>query len=190
MAVAFIDIDGVLNEYPKTWLDFIKEKTGLHFSTLDEAKENLSYKIYIELKHEYRSSGYKQSLKVRKGAAEFLKILNIVGIDPVLYTSRPVNNYFNLYMDTIRWLEKNKLDFKHIIFGKEIIPFYQIKFNPIFIVEDEFEYAKIFSKFSLVFLYNGNIERKNIIPVKNFNQIIEFFGWNHARNQLEKSDSL
>ena len=190
MAVAFIDIDGVLNEYPKTWLDFIAEKTGLHFDTLDEAKEKLPHRTYTKLKHEYRISGYKLKLKVRDGASDFLRMLEAVGIDPILYTSRPVNNYFNLYMDTINWLEKNGLSFRHIIFGKELIPFYQIKLSPIFVVEDELEYAEIFSKLSLVFLYNGNVERKNIIPVRSFNQIIEFFGWDCDRDFMEKSDRL
>ena len=45
--IVICDIDGVLNYYPQTILDFIKDKGYGEFKTLHDAKENIIYKENI-----------------------------------------------------------------------------------------------------------------------------------------------
>ena len=56
------DIDGVLTDYPKCWLDFLQEKTGVLYDSTIEAKEKEPN--YSHYKYLYRESNYKATLPI------------------------------------------------------------------------------------------------------------------------------
>ena len=77
MKKAVIDIDGVLNYYPQTQIDYFNLCLGTNYKTLSEIKEAVSYKDYKYYKTQYRMSGFKHNAKPSKGASKLLKYLQI-----------------------------------------------------------------------------------------------------------------
>lgn len=113
MKKAIIDIDGVLNYYPQTWLDFLEKEKGLKFENLKDAKETLSYKQYKEYKEDYRYSTYKNDAKVRENAKLLFDLLHEEGYLIYIITARPLFKY-DLLENTILWLQKNELNYDYI----------------------------------------------------------------------------
>lgn len=113
MKKAIIDIDGVLNYYPQTWLDFLEKEKGLKFENLKDAKETLSYKQYKEYKEDYRYSAYKNDAKVRENAKLLFDLLHEEGYLIYIITARPLFKY-DLLENTILWLQKNELNYDYI----------------------------------------------------------------------------
>lgn len=112
MKKAIIDIDGVLNYYPKTFIDFCKTK-NIYYSTLQEIKEAISYNQYKQLKEEYRQSDFKHNAKIRKGSKELIQYLQKNNYLIYIITSRPLfkNNQLE---KTICWLKNNKIHYDYI----------------------------------------------------------------------------
>lgn len=113
MKKAIIDIDGVLNHYPQTWLDFLENEKGLKFENLKDVKNTLSYKQYKEYKEEYRYSKYKNDAKVRSDAKLLFDLLHNKGYLIYIITARPLFKY-DLLENTILWLQKNGLKYDYI----------------------------------------------------------------------------
>lgn len=113
MKKAIIDIDGVLNHYPQTWLDFLENEKGLKFESLKEVKETLSYKQYKEYKEDYRYSTYKNDAKVRSDAKLLFDLLHNKGYLIYIITARPLFKY-DLLENTILWLQKHGLKYDYI----------------------------------------------------------------------------
>ena len=113
MKKAIIDIDGVLNHYPQTWLDFLENEKGLKFESLKEVKETLSYKQYKEYKEDYIYSTYKNDAKVRSDAKLLFDLLHNKGYLIYIITARPLFKY-DLLENTILWLQKHGLKYDYI----------------------------------------------------------------------------
>jgi uncharacterized HAD superfamily protein len=121
--IAGIDIDGVLCEYPDDFISFANETLGknLPLKPLDSdlgSYLGLSRKEYLDLKHLYRLSGRKRTLKVKDGAKEFLLELKKNGYSIVLLTARPCDKYADVYVDTVEWLRLNEIPYDAIIYGE------------------------------------------------------------------------
>ena len=127
--IVVCDIDGVLGDYPFTFLEFVRTQeevrygepplfSSTHVHTLDLYKylegevssSNLKY-----YKHFYRESGMIRHENVVKGAVEFLKALREKGYYIVLLTSRPFDTYKSLYLDTYTWLVSHGLEFDALL---------------------------------------------------------------------------
>lgn len=175
-----IDLDGVLVDYPKCWLDFINLKTGRNFKNLLEAKASLSYNEYRFLKHYYRASGYKRNLPAKPNATEFIQKLKEKEYKIFILTARPFDKYENLFADTIHWLQQYKIDFDGILFGKDKhiqILYHFPKLN--FMVEDHRGIANLVANWNYkVFLlsneYNIGEIHQNVIRVNNLLEILEY----------------
>lgn len=113
MKKAIIDIDGVLNYYPETQIDYFNLCLNSKFKTLSEIKESISYSLYKSLKTEYRQSGFKHNTIPRKGAKELLKYLHSNGYLIYIITARELFKY-NQLEKTILWLNNNKLYYDYI----------------------------------------------------------------------------
>lgn len=127
--IAVVDIDGVLGDYPYTFLEFVRDEEEARygrapcFSSIDVHTLDL-YK-YLEgdvsssnlkyYKHYYRESGRIRQEKVVEGAKEFLHILRENGYYVVLLTSRPFDSYKSLYLDTYTWLISHGLEFDALL---------------------------------------------------------------------------
>lgn len=172
MKICGIDIDGVLNHYPKTWIDFVNTKLNKNFSSLSELKSNLAYQKYVELKELYRLSGIKETFIPRKGAVEFTKKLKKNNYAIVLFTTRPIATYPTLLKQTLEWLKKNKFEMDALVWDKIEVPWSIFDF----VIEDELDMAnKIAEKCNKVYLIDNDNNKsnanENIRRVKGFDEI-------------------
>lgn len=113
MKKAVIDIDGVLNNYPQTFIDFVNDKLNTDFNTLKEIKAMIPYSLYKKLKEEYRTSAYKNSAIPKEGAKELLEYLHNKRYLIYIITARPLFKY-NLLENTILWLRACDLYYDYI----------------------------------------------------------------------------
>jgi len=183
--VVGIDIDGVLAEYPKGFLNFIKDETGINlnneeiktYNLYDAVGEIVGADKMKKLKHKFRAEGHKRNLPVIPGAQEGLKRLRDQGKTIILLSARPYKEYPRIFGDTIDWLNKNNFDFDAIIWDEEkeekiIKEFPNMKF----MVEDNGNNAlKIAQAGYKVYLinktYNQGAVHKNIIRVDGWDEI-------------------
>lgn len=113
MKKAVIDIDGVLNNYPQTFIDFVNDKLNTDFNTLKEIKAMIPYSLYKKLKEEYRMSSYKNNAIPKEGAKELLEYLHNKRYLIYIITARPLFKY-NLLENTILWLRACDLYYDYI----------------------------------------------------------------------------
>ena len=104
------DTDGVLNNYPAVWLEFIALCTGKIFPSVDVAKGAL-FERYNQLKHEYRLSDFKYSVPVNHEAKETIALLKQRGDTVYISTSRPLGDYPDMRQRTMEWLKKSGIQF-------------------------------------------------------------------------------
>jgi uncharacterized HAD superfamily protein len=144
--VVLFDIDGVINNYPICFLDWVQKATRDSFSSIEELKSKLDLKAYEELKTKYRLSGAKRTQPVNEKTVELMTKLKKQGETIILFTNRPVTKYKKIYSDTLYWLKKNNIPFSAIFWSdyhqKEDI--YKLQFKFKFIVEDNLDNAKNF----------------------------------------------
>lgn len=113
MKKAIIDIDGVLNEYPKTQINYFNFALDANYQTLAEIKKDLSYNDYKYFKNMYRQSAFKHNCKASKGARKLLKYLRDNNYLIYIITARELFKY-NQLEKTILWLNSNKLCYDYI----------------------------------------------------------------------------
>lgn len=163
--IVSIDIDGVLNYYPKPWLEYILLKTNLEFATKDEAKKRLGDNLYSQIKDKYRTSSFKENLPANEESVAFLQKLSEAGFSIVISTSRPIENekYPDLFQLTKRWLIKQNIPFEKILYKFDDNSFYEQLGQVLFHVDDESKYANMLSKKGVkVYLFQ--------VPIKNVNE--------------------
>lgn len=113
MKKAIIDIDGVLNTYPKTQIDYFNWMLDKDYKSLYEIKNDLSYYEYKDLKTQYRQSAFKHNCKASPGARKLLKYLRDNNYLIYIITARELFKY-NQLEKTILWLNNNKLVYDYI----------------------------------------------------------------------------
>jgi len=116
--IAFIDIDGVLADWPGGFLKWLGDEHGMKFSTLSDFKLSVDKKQQYKLKSEYRTCGIKSKLDVLSGVETFMK-KTCEKYNVVLLTARPYKKYFRIYSDTIKWLADNDICYDAIVFDEE-----------------------------------------------------------------------
>lgn len=118
--VVAVDIDGVLNDYPRHFLRWAaRYLQGGAFSGTSELRDEVGPKRYLELKDLYRESGEKRNQGVREGAKALLDGLRSAGFTVVLLSKRPYWRFYRIYADTIEWLERNALFAEAVLFDRE-----------------------------------------------------------------------
>lgn len=119
--IVAVDIDGVLNDYPRHFVEWASERSGISRSTatLRSLREIVGPRRYFELKDEYRESGEKQNQAVRSGAKELLDGLRASGLSVVLLSKRPFWRFSRIYADTLEWLDAMGLRYDAILFHPE-----------------------------------------------------------------------
>ena len=121
--IAFIDIDGVLADFPGGFLKWAGYKS------LKDFKENVDKKEQIRIKSEYRTCGIKAKLDTIDYAEEFMRNL-CKRYSVVLLTARPYKKYFRIYSDTLKWLNDNEICYDAIIFDEEKEKYIINNFDP------------------------------------------------------------
>ena len=181
MKKAIFDIDGVLNYYPQTYIDFCNNVYGYNFKTLLEIKETLSYIKYNELKDAYRLSTYKHNAELRDGAKEVIDYL--VKNDYLIYivTARKLFEK-NQLEQTILWLRRNKIHYDYIYCTiKKDFTIFEKFDNIDILVEDTISnIQKIKEKTNSTTIFNViNNENKNIrcdgaIRINSLREILKY----------------
>ena len=114
--VCAVDIDGVLNYYPGPWLKYLADTIHRRlFTNLVEAKNEVAYQIYKNVKDAYRRSKEKANLPVKEGGGNFLATLEGLDYDIQILTKRPFTKIQGLYRLTVDWLRNNKLCYSGLI---------------------------------------------------------------------------
>jgi len=184
--VCYLDIDGVLNNYPECWLDFVRSKlpqrSGRYpeiMRDLNLVKANLSYQGYKNLKWEYRESGYKTTIPITPMASAITYDLHQMGYHIVIITARPVKEHPSLFKQTMDWLQKNKIEFDDLIFdGDKHIAVLKRYPHLDFGVEDHRYYANLvaswgYKMYLLDSKYNQGEIHKNVTRIKSLVEILE-----------------
>lgn len=178
-----IDIDGIFNDYPVCWLNYIKLTRGISYSSKEVARKELGEKVYSEIKDSYRTSEYKANLPVSEEARHFCRSLYERNYEIIIATSRPINNskYPHLFELTRRWLEKNDIPFDDLRYKARSEEFIApLKKDLFFHIEDELEYAEFFASHGVkTFLYLKDQELRthsgdNIICFRSFQELESF----------------
>jgi len=153
--IIWVDIDGVLGDYAKTFINFVNKNYKTNYDWKDvksldfQTELWLDYETYRNIKHEYRQRGYEWwKLMVYDGASEFLKELRNKGYKIVILTSRPVKEYSKIYFETMQWLRDNDLVFDHVIFDEKKNERLWVEYGNkvVWFVEDNLKFAKDISK--------------------------------------------
>jgi hypothetical protein len=121
---AVVDIDNTICDYITgicDWLDlrypelrYSVNAARSHQWWINAETLAISEPEWQRIKHEFRISGAKRDLPLMPYAKEFLDGLKKRGYQVVLLTSRPIDQYPNLYNDTLIWLLSNHLPFDAI----------------------------------------------------------------------------
>lgn len=115
MKNVIIDIDGVVNYYPQTILNFCRVEKGIDCKTLLELKETVPYRKYQDFKSEYRKSDYKHNADIRKNIKVLIKYFKSQGYFIIFLTARQATE--DMIQNTIKWLKKNDICFDYIYFS-------------------------------------------------------------------------
>lgn len=119
-----VDIDGVLADYPRSFVEFVNEQLGTAYDYRDIKDYNIADALGLDtaeatrLKHLYRDSGQKRFIPVIEGARQFLDELKYMGYTVVLLTSRPIDKYKRIFADTQYWLAENRMHYDAILFDE------------------------------------------------------------------------
>lgn len=165
MKKAIIDIDGVLNNYPETQINFYNDRYGKEYgyvSTLHELKEKLSYSLYSKMKEEYRKSDYKHNATPKENAKEMLNTLRAKGYLIYITTARKLFS-LNQLEKTIMWLRNNDLVYDYIYCSQK----------------KDFTILEKFGKIDLVVEDNCD----NVSKIKDINGRADYFVVNNSDNQ-------
>tara|TARA_Y100000310_G_scaffold120063_1_gene118787 strand:- start:6956 stop:7849 length:894 start_codon:yes stop_codon:yes gene_type:complete len=158
-----IDIDGVLNNYPDCFFDWVFKE---HNISKDELVLNMvKYETYKDL---YRISGAKRNLPVNEDSVKALHSLKDEGYSIILMTNRPSIEYKNIIFDTMFWLADNDIPYDYLYWSRnnKIVDAFKQTDNISFIVDDSFEVCRDFENMgikSYVLSQDSNLHLTNKI---------------------------
>lgn len=124
-----VDIDGVLANYCDAMSSFLMGRLIVTddkklIGQIRQLRHNQAYIDHMtlgiplegwrRLKHEFRISGAKRTMPMYPDAPAFLNWCRAQGYTIILVTSRPVDEYPNLFTDTMTWLTDNHLQFDYL----------------------------------------------------------------------------
>lgn len=180
-----IDLDGVIFDYPRCFLDWAVKNFNLplpYYKNLKQLKSSIGIELYEKIKDAYRQSGYKAHLPIKKNADEFVRLLKLNGYQVIGLTSRPYEKYARIYSDTLECLRKHNIELDAIFWSKEkCLEIIKSCPNIQFFIDDDLEQVKQIAEqgYKVFWFYNPDeyeeyeIDNKNIVVVKDFDEIID-----------------
>lgn len=127
-----LDLDNVLCDYVTGFGAWLMRNTVLtptqHLTLVDRVSRRqwidaqtlgIDPTEYHALKHQFRTSGAKTVLPAMPGARDFIHWCKSCGWLVIVLTSRPIDRYPNLYMDTLSWLARNQMAVDHVWWGSD-----------------------------------------------------------------------
>jgi hypothetical protein len=155
-----IDIDGVLNDYPKIFVKYANFVLRKKYKNIFDLKKSVNKSTYRTIKNNYRHSLYKYNYKIHSNVLHLIKFLISLNIDIIFLTRRNLNNKFILN-NTKKWLKKHNIKFKGI-YQKNKKNF--LRFKPMFHVDDEHKNQQNLNSVSTRFIiYKKKVEKFSVI---------------------------
>jgi hypothetical protein len=195
-----IDIDNVLADYITGMCAWAKDQTCVRMdpairlryvhrlddcirnqSWIDGTTAGVSPADWKRIKHEFRSTGGHKHLPVFKDAKAFLEWCQQQGWLVVLITSRPVDEYPNIFTDTVTWLHDNHLPFDRLWWaqdkGMALDETYMLMRSLIrFAVDDDGKFVAQFNSRGIRTYWlrqNGEFDPAHPLTVRSLTDIIE-----------------
>lgn len=177
--VAIIDIDGVLNDYPICFYNWVERKDGP-----DMVKKIIHDRVAYEiLKDEYRSSGIKRMLPVNDSSRKALKVLKNKKIPIILLTDRPYLKIKRISYDTMAWLDSNNIPYDYLFWSHDQSKTHIAKKvkSVSFVVDDKIKTCEQFHELGIrVYLFDPNLLHKDkkfpFLRIVNMQEIPEING--------------
>jgi hypothetical protein len=121
--VVGLDIDGTLGDYHGHFLKFAEGWLGRTLPHPQEINPGMRLSDFMTIPHEqyrqiklaYRQGGLKRTMPVYDGAHEITRALRTAGAKIWLCTTRPYNKLDNIDADTREWLERNRINYDHVL---------------------------------------------------------------------------
>ena len=177
MKICAVDIDGVLADYPKNWINWINNNTDYKVDNLIDAKDTIPFSRYTELKYQFRTTGQELEASPIEGASEFMMELDKRGYCVTLLTARPLFEIKQVLYDTIVWLKKYDMPHDLLFQGKDKHIKLMKHFKEIdFMVEDNCKIANSVAEAGFkVYLVNNqyNAEQESHLNVTRVNKLEE-----------------
>lgn len=157
---AIIDIDGVLADYRRGLLYWIRQswptlaqKANAHVmrndTWIDDKTMGVPFRTWLELLEMFRMSGGKQAIPLFDGASDMVMEIRKRGMGVVLLTSRPIDLYSNIYRDTIEWLRNNQIQHDLLLWSKskaEMVHKMRLIDTAAFAIDDEFKHIEEYDR--------------------------------------------
>lgn len=164
------DIDGVLNFYPQTLINYAKNEHNVSISDLSQFKSQY-LKQYTEIKSAYRYSAAKHQAEPRKAVVDTLNSLVSEGFDIVVFTSRPFDRFPGMFEMTLQWLQYIGLNFSTLE-SKSKLNFDAIK--PLFHLDDRLDHIlNLHSPKARFFLLQDPAVNEEALPYSNIVRVTE-----------------
>ncbi len=169
-SIVICDIDGVLADYYVGLLRWIAQKyptletralawvknSGEMRPWLNAEHLGVDEQRWQEIKHDFRVSRGKVGLPCYPDSSRLLTRVKADGHKVVLLTSRPIEEYPNVYTDTLEWLHLHHIPFDFIWWSKdkgEKILEKGIRSLVQYVVDDDLNYARQMAKLGLKVYY-------------------------------------
>ncbi len=179
--VCAIDLDDVLCEWEKHFVEIFNKKYKENLSTDSQIRDHLGPLEYADFKHQFRESGEKRNIPIKKGARQLSEYLKKKGYRIIIISSRPYKDYFRIFSDTIYWLKKNRIKYNDLYFEEnKHIKILKRFPNLKFMIEDNQKYAEQVadSGYKVFFLNKEyltiDIYSKNIIRIDTLKEIKKY----------------
>lgn len=154
-----IDIDGVLADYRMGLLLWIvnsyprlSSSARAHLvrsdTWIDHTTMNCSFREWLECLEHFRMSRGKVDIPIFLDAYELVSTLKEKGYFIVLLTSRPIDVYSNIYIDTVEWLRRNHIEYNSFLWCRnkaEMVFRNALIDRTRFAIDDEIKHIKHFS---------------------------------------------
>lgn len=164
------DIDGVLNFYPQTLINYAQNEHNVFISDLSQFKSQYFQK-YTEIKSAYRYSAYKHEADPRTAVVHALNSLANKGCNIVAFTTRPFDRYPGMFEMTFQWLQFIGLKFSTLQ-AKTKSNFDVIK--PLFHLDDRLDHIlDIYSPKTAFLLFQDPAANHDVLPYSNIVRVTE-----------------
>jgi uncharacterized HAD superfamily protein len=189
-----IDIDGVLSDIAAHLVEFADTMFGYRLSLEDLTSENVetcSPLTSDQLKDIFSSSSFFQTLPAFKAASKSLNLLRECGLGVVLITDRFW--YPEIQVDTLQWLQKNKLPFDRLYFvPKAKKAEFASKLDIKLFIEDQLSNANTLARVcDTVFLinrsYNQGRTEQSVTRVSSLEEAVSTLSASHTKSVSRRS---
>lgn len=127
--VVVVDIDGTLADYHDHFLRFLEEYLGVeeHPRSYDGAISFKQFCVYTygitgdvwsDIKLAYRQGGQKRTMPIFDWAQVLTGVVRWEGAELWIATTRPYLRLDNIDPDTRAWIDRNHIEYDHLIYDK------------------------------------------------------------------------